>query len=39
MALIIILLVLWVWLGYEFYHAPLLDKDGNIIEKSKKDKP
>lgn len=29
----VIILALWVWMGYEVYNAPLIDKDGNIKKK------
>ena len=34
---IFVLLVIFAWMSYEFYRAPFIDKNGNIIKKKKND--
>jgi hypothetical protein len=38
MYILVILLILWGWIVYEFYRAPLMDDDGNIINDNKNKK-
>lgn len=33
--IIIVLLIIVVWMSYEFHRAPYMDDDGNIIKKDK----
>ena len=33
--LIIFVIIIWMWMLYEFHRAPFMDKDGNIIKKKK----
>lgn len=33
--LIIFVIIVWIWMLYEFYTAPYIDKDGNIKRKKK----
>ena len=35
---IIFVLIIWVWMLYEFCTAPCMDNDGNIIKKKKNGK-
>lgn len=35
MIYLIIFVIIWVWMLYEFYTAPYMDNDGNIKRKKK----
>lgn len=35
--LIIFVIILWIWMLYEFHRAPYIDKDGKEIKKDKND--
>lgn len=33
--LIIFVIIIWMWIAYEFHQAPYIDDDGNIKRKKK----
>lgn len=35
--IIIIIIIIFVWMAYEFHTAPYIDDDGNIIKKKDND--